>query len=65
MTKQLNLKPWSAKMGLKFCLLIFVLVNLSFADDDATDGNDNCTTDKSFAGYNHLFFPNRDKFTNR
>ena len=42
-------------------LWIFVFVGATFA----LDGNEQCTTDKSFAGYNHLFFPNRDKFTTR
>ena len=56
-------------MKMDFKIVIFAILNLFglivSADDNPLDGNDSCTTDKSFAGYNHLYFPNRDKFTNR
>ena len=54
----------SKELEMKFLILLMCL-GICLADNDPTDGNDSCTTDKKFAGYNHLFFPNRDKFTNR
>ena len=50
----------------KICFMILALLSLAFLHQtQSLDGNESCTTDKSFAGYNHLFFPNRDKFTDR
>ena len=52
-----------------FKIIAFVILNVSgliaLGDDNPLDGNDSCTTDKSFAGYNHFYFPNRDEFTFR
>merc|ERR1712008_342506 len=50
------------KMGPKLFISIFLCL---FGSSLTLDGNEFCTTDKKFAGYNHLFFPNLDKFTTR
>ena len=59
---QLNKAGLRTKMCSK--LLIFIFLGL-IGPSLALEGNEFCTTDKKFAGYNHLFFPNLDKFTFR
>ena len=59
---QLNKAGFRIKMGPKLFIFIFLCL---FGPSLALEGNEFCTTDKKFAGYNHLFFPNLDKFTFR